>query len=61
MNIALSPQTIPLSWQDYIAKNFDRSTIPWERYRYSGSGVVEVAGESIQNVEIADALRDRIK
>lgn len=61
MNIALSQQTIPMSWQDYLAKNYDRAIIPWERYRYSSSGVVEVVGESIQNVEIADALRDRIK
>lgn len=56
MNIALSPQTIPMSWQDYVARNYDRALIPWPRYRYSGTGVVEVSGEAAQNVRIAQKL-----
>ena len=56
MNIAVSPQTIPISWQDYLAGNYDRSQIPWPRYRYSGTGVVEVSGEVIKNVDIAKRL-----
>ena len=60
MNITATPQIIPISWNDYLTRNFDRSIIPWEQYRYSGTGVIEVVGESIQNVEIADALRDRL-
>ena len=61
MNITATPQIIPISWNDYLTRNFDRSIIPWEQYRYSGTGVIEVVGESIQTVEIADALRDRLK
>ena len=56
MNIALSPQTIPISWPDYLARNYDRTLIPWPRYRYSGTGVVEVVGEAAQNVRIAQKL-----
>ncbi|MEM9219027.1 MAG: Uma2 family endonuclease [Cyanobacteria bacterium P01_F01_bin.150] len=61
MDLALSPQIVSMSWQDYIARNYDRAIIPWDRYRYSGTGVIEVGGEAIQNVEIADELRDRFK
>ena len=56
MNIAVSPQTIPIPWPDYLAGNYDRALIPWPRYRYSGTGVVEVGGEAIRNVEIAQKL-----
>ena len=61
MNIAVSPQTIPMSWQDYLARNYDRTQIPWPRYRYSGTGVVEVSGEALRNVDIADELRDLLR
>ena len=61
MNIALSPQTISLTWQDYLAGNYDRALIPWPRFRYSGTGVVEVSGEAVRNVEIADELRDILR
>ncbi|MEM9219801.1 MAG: Uma2 family endonuclease [Cyanobacteria bacterium P01_F01_bin.150] len=61
MNIALSPQTVPIPWSDYLAGNYDRSLIPWARYRYSGTGVVEVSGEAVRNVEIADELRFRLR
>ena len=61
MNIALSPPVIPISWQDYVARNFDRTIIPWQRYRYSGTGVIEVSGEAVRNVEIADELRDIVR
>ena len=56
MNIAVSPQTISMTWQDYLAGNYDRTLIPWPRYRYSGTGVVEVGGEAVRNVEIAQKL-----
>ena len=56
MNIAVSPQTIPIAWQDYLARNYDRTLIPWPRYRYSGTGVVEVSGEAVRNVEVAQNL-----
>ena len=56
MNIAVSPQTIPIAWQDYLAGNYDCALIPWPRYRYSGTGVVEVSGEAVRNVDIAKRL-----
>ena len=56
MNIALSPQTISMSWQDYIAGNYDRTLIPWQRYRYSGMGVIEVGSEAAHNARIAKRL-----
>lgn len=56
MNIAVSPQTIPISWQDYLSRNYDRTQIPWQRYRYSGTGVVEVSNEAIRNTRIAKYL-----
>lgn len=56
MNITLSPQTIPIPWQDYLAGNYDHSLIPWQRYRYSGTGVVEVSSEAIRNTRIAKRL-----
>ena len=56
MNVALSPQTIPISWQDYLAGSYDRALIPWPRYRYSGTGVVEVSSEAIRNTRIAKYL-----
>ena len=58
MNIALSPQTIPIAWQDYLSRNYDPTLIPWLRYRYSGTGVVEVSVEAIHNHRIAQSLRD---
>ena len=60
MNIAVSPQTIPIAWQDYLARNYDRTLIPWPRYRYSGTGVVEVPTEAAINNEIALNVRDII-
>ena len=56
MNIALSPQTIPIAWEDYLSGNYDRTLIPWPRYRYSGTGVIEVSGEAVRNVDIAKRL-----
>ena len=56
MNIAVSPQTIPITWQDYLSGNYDRSQIPWPRYRYSGTGVVEVGNELTRNIRIAQKL-----
>ena len=56
MNIAVSPQTIPIPWPDYLAGNYDRALIPWPRYRYSGTGVVEVGSELTRNVRIAQKL-----
>ncbi|MEM9217860.1 MAG: Uma2 family endonuclease [Cyanobacteria bacterium P01_F01_bin.150] len=56
MNLAVSPQTIPIPWPDYLSGTYDRAPIPWPRYRYSGTGVVEVSGEAIRNVEIAQKL-----
>ena len=61
MNIGLSPQTISITWPDYLARNYDRSLIPWPQYRYSGTGVVEVSGEALRNVDIADELRDMLR
>ena len=45
-----------MTWQDYIAGNFDRALIPWQRYRYSGTGVVEVGSEAAHNARIAKRL-----
>ena len=56
MNVALSPPTIPIAWQDYLAGNYDRALIPWPRYRYSGTGVVEVTSELTRNIRIAQKL-----
>ena len=56
MNISLSPQTIPMSWQDYIAKNFDRSTIPWDKYRWIQGEIIPVGGEGKLNSLIAMVL-----
>lgn len=57
MNISLSPPTtIALSWQDYIAGQFDRALIPWKRCRYSGFGVVEMPKEAPKNGVIAKRL-----
>lgn len=65
MNIALSSQTIPIAWQDYLARNFDLALIPWQRYRYSGTGGVEVAIEANTNnliaLELAFLLRGEMK
>ena len=61
MNVALSPQTIPISWQDYLAGSYDRALIPWPRYRYSGAGVVEVSNEAFRNHRVAQSLRDVLK
>ena len=61
MNIALTPQTIPISWQDYLTGNYDRSLIPWQRYRYSGTGVVEVPSEVLRNGVIARRLARRLE
>ena len=56
MNLAVSPQTIPIAWQDYLSGNYDRALIPWPRYRYSGTGVVEVPSELTRNIRIAQQL-----
>ena len=56
MNISLSLQTIPMSWQDYIAKNFDRSTIPWDKYRWIQGEIIPVGGEGKLNSLIAMVL-----
>ena len=56
MNVALSPQTIPIAWQNYLAGSYDRALIPWPRYRYSGTGVVEVSSEAAHNARIAKRL-----
>lgn len=56
MNVSLSPQTIPMSWQDYIAKNFDRSTIPWDKYRWIQGEIIPVGGEGKLNSLIAMVL-----
>lgn len=61
MNLASSPQTIPISWQDYLAGNYDRARIPWERYRYSGEGVVKVSPEVTRNIRIGKALARRFE
>ena len=61
MNIAVSPQIIPITWQDYLAGTYDRALIPWQRYRYSGTGVVEVSSEAFRNHRVAQALRDLLK
>lgn len=58
MNLALSPQTIPIAWSDYLARTYDPALIPWPRYRYSGTGVVKVPSEAIHNHRIAQSLRD---
>ena len=52
----LLPQTIPIAWEDYVSKNYDRTLIPWSRYRYSGTGVIKVSGEAVRNVDIAHRL-----
>ena len=56
MNVTAAPELIPIPWQDYLAGNYDRSAIPWNRYRYSGTGVVKVAPEAIRNARIAQRL-----
>ena len=56
MTIALSPQTIPIPWKDYLAGKYDRALIPWSRYRYSGTGVVEVSSKAAHNAQIANRL-----
>ena len=56
MNIALSPQKIPIPWEDYVSGYFDRAMIPWARFRYSKDGVIEVSGEVLRNVDIAGEL-----
>lgn len=56
MNVSLSQQTIPMSWQDYIAKNFDRSTIPWDKYRWIQGEIIPVGGEGKLNSLIAMVL-----
>ena len=61
MNIAVSPQTIPMSWQDYLARNYDHTQIPWPRYRYSGTGVVEVTSEVLKNGVVARCLARRLE
>ena len=61
MNIAVSPQTIPISWQDYLSRNYDRTQIPWQRYRYSGTGVVEVTSEVLKNGVVARRLARRLE
>lgn len=61
MNIAVSPQTISIAWQDYLVGNYDRALIPWDRYRYSGTGVIEVSSEAFRNHRVAQALRDLLK
>ena len=58
MNIAATSTTcIPMAWHDYVNRNYDAAVIPWNRYRYSGTEVVEVSPEAIHNHWIAQALR----
>ena len=57
MNVTLAPpKVIPMSWERYVAQDYNRAHIPWEQYRYSRDGVIEVPGEALQNVEIAIGL-----
>ena len=56
MNLVTNTQSIPMSWQSYLAGNYDRSLIPWSRYRYSGKGVVAVSPEVTRNVRIGKFL-----
>ena len=58
MNLAVSPQTqtISITWQDYLSGNYDRSLIPWPRYRYSGMGVVQVSPEWTRNIKIGKRI-----
>ena len=56
MNIALTPQTIPVAWEDYLSGTYDSTLIPWSHYRYSGTGVVEVSSEAFRNARIAKFL-----
>lgn len=62
MTVALTqPTTIPIPWPDYVAGNFDTAAIPWERYRYSGTGVVKVAPEAPYNGIIAKRLERKLE
>lgn len=62
MNVALTPsETILMSWEQYVSRNFNRAFIPWDRYRYSKKGVVEVSGEVRQNADIAGNLFSELK
>ena len=45
-----------MTWQDYLAGNYDRSVIPWPRCRYSGTGVIEVPSELTRNIRIGKKL-----
>ena len=56
MNITAAPEFIPISWQDYLARNYDHTLIPWARYRYSGTGVVKVSPEATRNIRIGKKL-----
>lgn len=57
MNVTLAPPpVIPMSWERYVTKDYNRAHIPWEKYRYSKNGVIEVAGEVRQNADIAGEL-----
>ena len=56
MNLAVSPQMIPIPWPEYLSGNYDRALIPWPRYRYSGTGVIEVPSELTRNIRIAQKL-----
>ena len=56
MNLSLSPQTIPIPWPDYLSGHYDPTIIPWVRYRYSGTGVVQVSPEWTCNIRIGKAL-----
>ena len=54
MNVTLAPpKVIPMSWERYVAQDYNRAHIPWEQYRYSKDGVIEVPGEALRNVDIA--------
>ncbi|MEM9220711.1 MAG: hypothetical protein AAGD25_41140 [Cyanobacteria bacterium P01_F01_bin.150] len=62
MNVTLAPsESILMNWEQYVSGNFNRASIPWNRYRYSKNGVIEVSGEARQNADIAGDLFSRFK
>ena len=61
MSAALGPeQTIVMSWEQYASGNFNRALIPWDKYRYSKNGIIQVPAQTLRNADIIDTLRTRL-
>ncbi|NEQ96390.1 MAG: hypothetical protein F6K30_06650 [Cyanothece sp. SIO2G6] len=58
MNITSTTTGIPMTWDDYRFKQFNRADIPWNNFRWVRGEVIEVAREGFRNKRIQKRLSD---